>query len=306
MKKILRLVCFFILFSFTSYGEETLIDIKQQLDRINREIIDLQKTLYKNNNVLSNETTNYSAASELTVFDMRLRDIENELKIINFNYENLSFDIDDLKNFLQELSIKLNSVIINKKESVVSNDTSDSDKKDQQKEPNSLGTLKINSEDLSNTTDSVSEDEEKISEEQEKITENEEENITQNLLPEEKFQLAFGLLRSQKFEEAKSALKIFVQDYPSHMLAGSAHYWLGEIYLLKKENREAALIFAEGYQKYPESIKAPDNLYKLSEALLKIEKKDEACDILNQFILKYPDHKLINKSKSKIEEIKCS
>ena len=42
------------------------------------------------------------------------------------------------------------------------------------------------------------------------------------------------------------------------ILAGSAHYWLGEIYLLKKENREAALVFAEGYQKYPQSIKAPD------------------------------------------------
>ena len=297
MKKILRLVCFFILVSFSTYGDETLLEIKQQLDRINREIIDLQKALYRNNKNFSKETTNLIDVSEITVFDMRLRDIENELKIMNFYYESLDFEIDKLKNSFQEFSIKLNNAIINK-ESIIDKDTKDikdtlvSDKQGQQNEPNSLGTLKINSEDLSDANDSISENEEK--------------KISQNLLPEEQFQVAFDLLRSQKFEEAKSALKIFIQDYSSNVLAGSAHYWLGEIYLLKKENREAALVFAEGYQKYPKSIKAPDNLYKLSEALLKINKENEACDILNQFILQYPDHKLIEKTKSKINEIQCN
>ena len=38
----------------------------------------------------------------------------------------------------------------------------------------------------------------------------------------------------------------------------------------------------------------------------KIEKQKEACDTLNQFILKYPDHQLIEKTKSKINEIQCS
>ena len=113
-------------------------------------------------------------------------------------------------------------------------------------------------------------------------------------------------MRLQKFEKAKSALKIFIQDHSSNNLAGSAHYWLGEIYILKKEYREAALIFAEGYQKYPENNKAPDSLYKLSEALLKIEKENEACDILNQFIIKFPEHNLIDKTKSKINELQCS
>ena len=296
MKKIVKFVCFLILVSFTSYGEETLLDIKQQLDRINREITDLQKEIYTNNADFPSENNNLIDISEITVFDMRLRDIENELKIINFNYENLAFEFEDLKNSFQEFSIKLNNVIINKQEKVenssINENTLDSNKQDQQNEPNSLGTLTINSEDLSNTNNNISDVEEK--------------KISQNLSPEEQFQLAFDLLRSQKFEEAKSALKVFIQDYSSNNLAGSAHYWLGEIYLLKKENREAALIFAEGYQKYPDSVKAPNSLYKLSEALLKIEKKNEACDILNQFILKYPKHKLIEKTKSKINEIQCN
>ena len=81
---------------------------------------------------------------------------------------------------------------------------------------------------------------------------------------------------------------------------------MGEIYLLRKEYREAALIFAEGYQKYPDSIKSPDSLYKLAETLIKIEKKDEACNTLNQFLIKYPDDKLKDKTELKIKELQCA
>ena len=112
MKNIVKLVCFFILFSFATYGEETLLEIKQQLDRMNREITDLQKVLYSNNKDFSTETSKVIESLDITVFDMRLRDIEKELKIINFNYENLVFEIDDLKNSFQEFSIKLNNVIM--------------------------------------------------------------------------------------------------------------------------------------------------------------------------------------------------
>ena len=52
--------------------------------------------------------------------------------------------------------------------------------------------------------------------------------------------------------------------------------------------------------------KIVNSLYKLSEALLNIEKENEACDILNQFIIKFPNHKLIEKTKFKINEIQCN
>ena len=47
MKNFFYLACFFIIINFPTYGDETLLEIKQQLDRMNREIIDLQKALYK-------------------------------------------------------------------------------------------------------------------------------------------------------------------------------------------------------------------------------------------------------------------
>ena len=90
-----------------------------------------------------------------------------------------------------------------------------------------------------------------------------------------------------------------------NQLSGSAHYWLGELYLLEKNNREAALILAEGYQKYPESIKAPEMLYKLSDALLQIGKKNEACNTLAKISNDFPKHKIKNKAEKKKIELSC-
>ena len=68
---------------------------------------------------------------------------------------------------------------------------------------------------------------------------------------------------------------------------------------------EAALIFAEGYQKHPTSIKSPDSLYKLAESLSQIDKINEACNTLKKFTKEYTDHKLINKTNSKILDLNC-
>ena len=81
---------------------------------------------------------------------------------------------------------------------------------------------------------------------------------------------------------------------------------MGEIYLLKKEFREAALILAEGYQKFPESIKAPDMLYKLSESLVLIDKKNDACSTLIKLDKEYPDNKLKSKVTKKVSELNCT
>ena len=300
MKRILIIFIIFT-FSFKVFGDESLVQIKQKLEKIERDISDLQLVVFSKKNKESiDDKNNQDVNSNITIFDMRLRDIEGELQSINLNYENISFEISDLKNALQELALELNNAIIqintrldnrintdiDNKNILESNQTENIEKNEQK---NTLGTLKISSKDLSESNE-VENNEEKIS----------------HLSPEEQFQAAFDNLRSQKFQKAKIQLELFIKDHANHNLTGSAHYWLGEIYLLQKEYHEAALVFAEGYQKYTKSVKAPDTLYKLAETLIKIEKKDEACNTLNQFVLKYPDNKLIDKTQSKLNDLQCS
>ncbi|NIZ03615.1 tol-pal system protein YbgF [Thalassospira lucentensis] len=107
--------------------------------------------------------------------------------------------------------------------------------------------------------------------------------------PEEQYRNAFGLLRRQEFGEAQRALAAFVKNHPKDPLAGNAQYWLGETYYVRGEYENAAIAFTEGFQTYPDSSKAPDNLLKLGMSLANLGKTEDACTTFGHLIDNFPD-----------------
>ncbi|HSR73188.1 MAG TPA: tol-pal system protein YbgF, partial [Kiloniellales bacterium] len=85
--------------------------------------------------------------------------------------------------------------------------------------------------------------------------------------PEEQYKHAFSLLSQANYAEAERALSAFLAEHPDDPLAGNAKYWLGETCYVRQDYQRAAVTFAEAFQQYPESSKAPDNLLKLGMAL---------------------------------------
>jgi tol-pal system protein YbgF len=105
---------------------------------------------------------------------------------------------------------------------------------------------------------------------------------------DEQYQYAFDLLRQTKYADAEQALRTFVEQYPDHPLAGNASYWLGESYYVRRDYGNAALTFAEGFQKYPKSGKAPDSLLKLGMALAALGETADACKAFDELAARYP------------------
>jgi tol-pal system protein YbgF len=105
---------------------------------------------------------------------------------------------------------------------------------------------------------------------------------------EAQYEYAFDLLRQANYDEAEKALRAFVTQHPTDLLAGNAQYWLGETYYVRGKYEDAAVAFAEGYQKYPDSSKAPDNLLKLGMSLGQIGKKSDACVAFSELNKKFP------------------
>ena len=99
---------------------------------------------------------------------------------------------------------------------------------------------------------------------------------------------AFNLLQEGDYAGAEKGFRTFVQKYPQHVLAGNAQYWLGETYYVRKDYDNAATAFALGYQKYPKSGKAADNLLKLGMALGNLGKKSEACAAFTRLDRDFP------------------
>ncbi len=106
--------------------------------------------------------------------------------------------------------------------------------------------------------------------------------------PEEKYSQAFNLLSQANYDQAEVALRDFLKEYPDHRLAGNAKYWLGETYYVRGQYKEAAVTFAEGYQTYPDSPKAPDNLLKLGKSLSALGETSDACGTYGELVRRFP------------------
>jgi tol-pal system protein YbgF len=107
--------------------------------------------------------------------------------------------------------------------------------------------------------------------------------------PQEQYDYATGLVQRGAYPEAEIALKSFVAEHPKDPLAGNAQYWLGETYYVRSDFKNAAVAFAEGYQKYPKSAKSADNLLKLGMSLGQTGRNPDACTAFRQLDKQFPD-----------------
>lgn len=126
--------------------------------------------------------------------------------------------------------------------------------------------------------------------------------------PDEQYAAAFGLLRAGDYVGASDGMEQFVKNNPGHELAGNATYWLGETYYVRKDYAKAASYFLDGFQKYPQSRKGPDNLLKLGMTLAALNHKAEACQALTQVAVKYPKaaEKITQRADAEIKRLSCS
>ncbi len=285
----IRLILCFLVISFTANSNENLLTIQQQIERLQREVSDLSQTVFSDKNVQS-ITDDNDTVTNLSAIDMRIYDLEKDVKNLTGNLEDIYFKIEDLVLKLNNYEKTL--LDTNNNNLPIQNENMNEENK--KSDENTLGSLKITS---TNNIDLEIGDE--------NLSKNKAKQTKEELSPEEQFQVAFDNIRNKKWEDAKSLFIEFIENYPDNQLSGSAHYWLGELHILDKQYRDAALVLAEGYQKFPESIKAPDMLFKLSQSLYAVQKINESCKTLEKLIIDFPKNKIINNANKFIQNYGC-
>ena len=302
------LVLILTLFSFTIVSAQDSLTLKQRLTRVEKDLNDLMKGFYGNSRAnsltLNQSKQDVDISSNLSALDMRLYDLEKKLKQLNDELISQLFDeIDDLNISNQKISRDLSELskkILNLQDPNSQNKELFDQKtieKNINTDTNNLGKLILKTKDLSDDKD-INKTDKKIGKVLELTNE-------KKLNSKEEFQIAYDLIRGQEWESAISALKKFIKNNPDDILSGSAHYWIGKIYLMKKNYAESAIILTEGYQKHSKSQKAPEMLDLLSEALVFIDKKNEACEILKIFIREFSNNPISSKIENRILSLNC-
>ncbi len=131
--------------------------------------------------------------------------------------------------------------------------------------------------------------------------------IDSGATPEEQYEYAFGLLSRNDYDGAERVLSAFLQEYPADKLAGNAKYWLGETYYVRGRYAEAAITFAEGYESYPDSVKAPDNLLKLGKSLAALGQTEDACGTFAELHKRYgqASSTILQQAKNEQKKLSC-
>ena len=100
---------------------------------------------------------------------------------------------------------------------------------------------------------------------------------------------AYAMVQGRKFDQAIPAFQQFLQRYPDGEHAANAHYWLGELYLVKEppDLEASRQSFALLLSQYPDNSKAPDALYKLGKVQFLKGNREKAREYLDQVIKLY-------------------
>ena len=310
----MKLILFLIIIVFVNFTSHQLrsedaLTVKQQLDRITQEINDLNKAVFnrsfdpKNINSNNNDQNNDQDVERFASIDLRIYDLEKDIKNLTLQFEEIIFKLDDLSNYMNKIETELNSNLNDIKDSNLKTNTDTSTNNESNtsgivKEENTLGKLVLSDK----QSEIISENETESAQIEEPVQNNDLENLS----PEEQFQLALDEMMKKKYENSKISLEKFIEKFPDNQLSGSAHFWLGRIYQFEKNFRKAAIVFGEGVQKFPKSIKAAEMYYELSKSLKEMNKLSEACKTLEILSKNYKESKFASDPEKINNSLQCN
>ena len=103
------------------------------------------------------------------------------------------------------------------------------------------------------------------------------------------FQAAKAAYESGDRAAAEIQFSNFVAEFPESAYAGEAHFYLGESLYLQQQWQQAAKSFLDSYQTSISGPLAPKAALRLAESLGRMGKRNEACQILGLITEEYPE-----------------
>ena len=106
--------------------------------------------------------------------------------------------------------------------------------------------------------------------------------------PNTLYQASYQYLMSGDYKAAESGFRQHVKRYPADPQTAEARFWLGESLYGQGRYPEAATVFIDTQRDYPDSRRAPENMFKLGMTLEKMDNHDVACATFEQIPQRYP------------------
>ena len=292
-----------------SLGEES--EIYDILNIIQKDLKTLEKAVYSENSssMAQSDDSNLSQDT-LTRHLLKLSDIERQFQELTNKFEEINYKIDKLSSRISKNQADSQLRFQDLEKAKLSGQLQSTDIASNQSEKQLPGSSeaqilgRISDEDLKNTqivqsTQSIESTSAIVAEKY--ISE---EKLLPEGTPKEQYDFALSFVKVGDYETAEIALREFVDTNAKDKLAGNAQYWYAETFRIRQLYQDAATAYLDGYQKYPNSGKAPVNLLKLGVSLVQIGEKDQGCSMITGVSKQYPKASQSVLQKAKYEEKK--
>ena len=306
----------FIFFANISFAQQDKMnELLDKLEKIQKDIQTLEKAVYAKNANLPSDNILLNEA--LTKQLSKISELEKQIQQMTQKYEENSYQ-------LQQLTDKLNKVSNDNQLRLqqLENNKYASDKVSSPKEvieEKKISPPKISNQNVLNKeeVEETNTDEDNSLKDKSLNTESVKLKKKPNkpqakILPKasaaERYKFAMNIMKSGDFEKAEIAFKEFVDAHAKHELAGSAQFWYGETFYIRQLYEDAAVAFLDGYQKYPNSPKAPENLLKLGVTLAELGETEQGCKMIANLKKAYPktDASILQKSSYEKKRFNCA
>lgn len=120
------------------------------------------------------------------------------------------------------------------------------------------------------------------------------------------YDAAYKNIREQKNADGITSMKKYLEKYPDGKYASNAHYWLGQLYILKGDNasvKDAVFEFNTVIKKYPKSNEAKEASLKLGFAYLLQNKSIEAKDQFKKVVKDFPGTSVAQLAQARLAQL---
>ncbi len=290
-------------------ADERIGAVIDQIQIISEDLKTLEKAIYKKSDVLNTTSSSNNLNEDvLTKHLLRLNEIEDQFRELTNKFEEINFKMDklstrvtkmqsdtqlrisDLENYSGDKKIKENKKVnlpgTSKPQDFGANPGYSTNDLPDEQETNSIGTTAAV---ITSETDRTS-------------------SLLPDKGPKEQYDFAISFMKIGDYETAEFALKEFIDKNKDHDLAGNAQYWYGETFRIRQLYSDAATAYLDGYQNYPKSDKAPDNLLKLGITMVQLGEKEQGCTMIVGIKKQYPkaSKSVLQKAQYEQKKFNCS
>lgn len=290
----MRIILILIMFTTPALAQDSQLDYR--LDRLERDMLLLQRQVYREEVPLKNQTGVVSSDAELPQIEVRISNLEEQMRQLYGRVEELEFKTNQLQQMITNNPNAMGSA----RPQDLAPVPFDSQENDFQQ--NQRNNFAQNNQENNFSSNMAGESQENLDEkvnEADIMLKNEEQEMQ---TPEELYKTAFLALSDKDFIKARELLQKFIVRYPNHKLIGNAYYWIGETFYVEKDYVKASSAFKEGYEAMPQGHKAHDNLLKLGLSLENLGKQAEACVVYNKLISEEPAEFILRRAESELRD----